>query len=118
MTEATRFKTAWQDFNSGMKNWAYRQDQLVTTHPIAGEVADTDQTFLNFDGITYGKGAAVIKQLVAAMGMDGFREGMRHLLQAPRLRQHNALAVPRRARARASAATCTSGRASGSRRRR
>ena len=77
MTEATRFKTAWQDFNSGMKNWAYRQDQLITTHPIAGEVADTDQTFLNFDGITYGKGAAVIKQLVASMGMDGFREGMR-----------------------------------------
>ncbi|MEZ4501259.1 MAG: aminopeptidase N [Dehalococcoidia bacterium] len=77
LVEATRFKTAWQAFNSGMKNWAYRQDQLVTTHPIAGEVADTDQTFLNFDGITYGKGAAVIKQLVAAMGIDGFRDGMR-----------------------------------------
>ena len=77
MHEATRFKTAWQAFNSGMKAWAYRQDQLVTTHPIAGEVADTDQTLLNFDGITYGKGAAVIKQLVAAMGMEGFRDGMR-----------------------------------------
>ena len=77
LVEATRFKSSWQVFNSGMKNWAYRQDQLVTTHPIAGEVADTDQTFLNFDGITYGKGAAVIKQLVATMGMDGFREGMR-----------------------------------------
>ena len=77
LTEATRFKGAWQDFNSGMKNWAYRQDQLVTTHPIAGQVPDTDHTFLNFDGITYGKGASVIKQLVAAMGMDGFREGMR-----------------------------------------
>ena len=77
MHEATRFRTAWQAFNSGMKAWAYRQDQLVTTHPIAGEVADTDQTLLNFDGITYGKGAAVIKQLVAAMGMEGFRDGMR-----------------------------------------
>ena len=77
LDEATRFRTSWQAFNSGMKNWAYRQDQLITTHPIAGQVADTDATFLNFDGITYGKGASVIKQLVAAMGMDGFRAGMR-----------------------------------------
>lgn len=78
MAEATRFDTGWQDFASSVKNWAYRQDQMVTTHPIAGEVADTDETFLNFDGITYGKGASVLKQLVKAIGMDGFREGMRH----------------------------------------
>ncbi|MEP6872291.1 MAG: aminopeptidase N [Anaerolineaceae bacterium] len=78
LDEATRFTTGWQDFNAGIKNWAYRQDQLVTTHPIAGEVADTDATFLNFDGITYGKGASVLKQLVAAIGMEGFREGMRN----------------------------------------
>ena len=77
LVEATRFSSAWQAFNSGMKAWAYRQDQLVTTHPIAGQVRDTDETFLNFDGITYGKGAAVLKQLVAAVGVDGFREGMR-----------------------------------------
>ncbi len=74
---ATRFRNPWQDFNASMKNWAYRQDQLVTTHPIAGQVADTDQTFLNFDGITYGKGASVLKQLVSAMGVDEFRAGMR-----------------------------------------
>ncbi len=78
MDEATRFKTGWQDFASSIKNWAYRQDQLVTTHPIAGQVADTDQTFLNFDGITYGKGASVLKQLVKTLGIDGFRAGMRH----------------------------------------
>jgi aminopeptidase N len=78
MDEATRFDTGWQDFASSIKNWAYRQDQLVTTHPIAGQVEDTDQTFLNFDGITYGKGASVLKQLVKAIGMEGFREGMRH----------------------------------------
>ncbi|MEX2446481.1 MAG: aminopeptidase N [Dehalococcoidia bacterium] len=81
LDESTRWTTSWQAFNSGMKNWAYRQDQLITTHPIAGQVADTDQTFLNFDGITYGKGAAVIKQLVASMGMDGFRAGMRGYFQ-------------------------------------
>ncbi|MGH2610706.1 MAG: ERAP1-like C-terminal domain-containing protein, partial [Tepidiformaceae bacterium] len=45
--------------------------------PIAGTVADTDETFLNFDGITYGKGASVLKQLVATIGLEGFREGMR-----------------------------------------
>jgi aminopeptidase N len=78
MDASTRFDTGWQDFASSIKNWAYRQDQLVTTHPIAGQVEDTDQTFLNFDGITYGKGASAMKQLVAAIGMDGFREGMRH----------------------------------------
>ncbi len=78
MTGATRFTSGWQEFNSGIKNWAYRQDQLVTTHPISGTVADTDETFLNFDGITYGKGASVLKQLVAAIGMDGFKAGMQH----------------------------------------
>ena len=78
LDQATRFNTGWQDFNASIKNWAYRQDQLVTTHPIAGQVPDTDATFLNFDGITYGKGASVLKQLVAAIGMEGFREGMRN----------------------------------------
>ncbi len=78
LDEATRFHSAWQDFNASMKQWAYRQDQLVTTHPISGQVRDTDETFLNFDGITYGKGASVLKQLVATIEMDGFREGMRH----------------------------------------
>jgi aminopeptidase N len=81
LTSATRFTSAWQDFNAGMKSWAYRQDQLVTTHPIAGQVPDTEHTFLNFDGITYGKGASVIQQLVAAMGLAGFRNGMRIYFQ-------------------------------------
>jgi aminopeptidase N len=78
MTRATRFTNAWQQFNGQIKNWAYRQDQLITTHPIAAQVDDTEQTFLNFDGITYGKGASVLKQLVATIGYDAFRDGMRH----------------------------------------
>ncbi len=77
MERATSFESGWLDFASSIKSWAYRQDQLVTTHPIAGEVEDTDQTFLNFDGITYGKGASVLKQLVATLGLDAFRDGMR-----------------------------------------
>ena len=80
--EATRFQAgAWPAFNARMKAWAYDQDQLVTTHPISGDVPDTDATFLNFDGITYGKGASVLKQLVAAIGPEGFRAGMRHYFQ-------------------------------------
>ncbi len=89
MDRATRFSSAWQEFNASIKNWAYRQDQLVTTHPIAGQVEDTDQTFLNFDGITYGKGASVLKQLVAAIGIEGFREGMRHYFRTHALGNTN-----------------------------
>jgi aminopeptidase N len=74
--EATRFTGAWKSFVSDIKRWAYRQDQLPTTHPIRGVVADTDVAFLDFDGITYGKGASVLKQLVATIGRDGFRAGI------------------------------------------
>ena len=77
MSEATRFQDCWQNFLGSIKTWAYREDQKPTTHPIACTVDDTDQTFLNFDGITYGKGAAVLKQLRASLGATGFREGLR-----------------------------------------
>ena len=77
MTEATRFTNAWKVFNADIKRWAYQQDQLPTTHPIAGAAADTEIAFLNFDGITYGKGASVLKQLVKYIGRDAFRDGMR-----------------------------------------
>jgi len=77
LTEATRFTGAWRAFTTDLKRWAYHQDQLPTTHPIASEAPDTDSAFLNFDGITYGKGASVLKQLVATIGRDGFRDGLR-----------------------------------------
>lgn len=67
----------WQDFNFRMKLWAYREDQRPTTHRIADSVGSTDETFLNFDGITYGKGASALKQLVRAIGLDAFRDGLR-----------------------------------------
>lgn len=52
--DATDFgRLSWQNFNSSMKTWAYREDQLSTTHPIQGEVIDTDATFLTFDGMLY-----------------------------------------------------------------
>ena len=77
LTEATRFRNAWKVFNADIKRWAYQQDQLPTTHPIAGTAPDTEIAFLNFDGITYGKGASVLKQLVKHIGLDAFRDGMR-----------------------------------------
>jgi aminopeptidase N len=77
LDEATRFHAAWQYFNGTLKPLAYRDDQRVTTHPIAAEVRDTDEAELGFDGITYEKGASVLKQLVATIGRDAFREGIR-----------------------------------------
>jgi aminopeptidase N len=77
MTEATRFRNAWKVFNYRIKRWAYQTDQLPTTHPIAGTAADTEIAFLNFDGITYGKGASVLKQLAKYIGPDAFRDGLR-----------------------------------------
>jgi aminopeptidase N len=77
LVEATRFEAAWRAFHADMKRWGYQADARTTTHPISGVVPDTDATFYNFDGITYGKGASVIKQLVAEIGMDAFRAGLR-----------------------------------------
>lgn len=77
LAETTRFSDAWQYFNGQLRPAACRADQLVTTHPIAADAPDTEAAVGNFDAITYEKGAAVLKQLVAAIGQDAFREGMR-----------------------------------------
>lgn len=77
LTEGSEHTSAWQEFNVQLKRWSLIEDDSPTTHPIAGTVADTDQTFLNFDGITYGKGGAVLKQLAARLGRDGFSAGLR-----------------------------------------
>jgi aminopeptidase N len=75
--EATRWVDAWTTFGTHEKDWAYAQDQLSTTHPIAAEVRDLQDVEVNFDGITYAKGASVLKQLVAYVGREPFREGLR-----------------------------------------
>ncbi|WP_293702385.1 aminopeptidase N, partial [Thiolapillus sp.] len=79
--EGTPDKHAWQQFSSSMKNWAYWQDQLPTTHPIETRVEDTLSTFDNFDGITYGKGASVLKQLAFYVGSEAFRKGVSSYLK-------------------------------------
>ncbi|HWS32342.1 MAG TPA: aminopeptidase N [Actinoplanes sp.] len=76
-TEATRFGDAWSTFLSIRKAWGYRQDQLSSTHPVYCEMPDLEAVEVNFDGITYAKGASVIKQLVAYVGLDPFLTGLR-----------------------------------------
>jgi aminopeptidase N len=80
--EATRWTHAWTTFAQLYKTWAYRQDQLPSTHPIAADVPDIESVENNFDGITYAKGAAVIKQLVAYVGRDNFLAGVRRYFAA------------------------------------
>ncbi|WP_036506463.1 aminopeptidase N [Nocardioides sp. URHA0020] len=75
--EVTEFDDAWTGFANVRKNWAYRQDQLPSTHPIAADNVDLQAVEVNFDGITYAKGASVLKQLVAWVGLDNFLEGVR-----------------------------------------
>jgi len=82
MVNATRFTDGFEAFRQEEKRWAYWQDELPTTHPIATEVADTVDAFTNFDGITYGKGASVLKQLSFYVGEDAFRAGVAAYLRA------------------------------------
>ncbi len=75
--ENTEFDHAWTTFASVEKSWAYRQDQLPTTHPIFAEINDLRDVEVNFDGITYAKGASVLRQLVAWVGQEEFMAGVR-----------------------------------------
>ena len=75
--EATEYKQAWTTFANVEKSWAYRQDQLPSTHPIAADIPDLHAVEVNFDGITYAKGASVLKQLVAYVGLEPFLAGLR-----------------------------------------
>jgi len=75
--EATRWTSAWTTFSSLEKSWAYNQDQLPSTHPIVAPINDLEDVEVNFDGITYAKGASVLKQLVAWVGRDAFLAGVR-----------------------------------------
>ncbi|HJT37827.1 MAG TPA: aminopeptidase N [Actinomycetota bacterium] len=74
---ATRFTNAWTRFSQGQKLWAMVQDQQPTTHPIVADAPDTETARTNFDGISYAKGASVLKQLVAWVGEEPFMNGIR-----------------------------------------
>ena len=75
--QSMRFSSRWAWFCAAMKAWGYRQDELPSTHPIAADAPDTEAALLNLDGISYAKGAGVLKQLVAWVGFDAFVTGLR-----------------------------------------
>ncbi|GAB3487166.1 M1 family aminopeptidase [Flexivirga lutea] len=75
--EVTEWDTAWTTFSSSEKTWAYRQDQLSSTHPVYANMRHLEDVEANFDGITYAKGASVLKQLVAYVGVEPFVAGLR-----------------------------------------
>jgi aminopeptidase N len=77
---ATRFKGGWTAFCAGRKAWGYRADQLPTTHPISGPVSDNRSALMNFDGISYAKGASVLRQLMVLVGPETFFDGVRRYL--------------------------------------
>ncbi|WP_309064379.1 aminopeptidase N [Microbacterium sp.] len=79
--EATEWTEAWTTFNAMEKTWAYRQDQLPSTHPIVAEINDLQDVLVNFDGITYAKGGSVLKQLAAWVGIDAFFAGVSNYFQ-------------------------------------
>lgn len=74
--ETSEWTEAWTTFAALEKNWAYRQDQLPSTHPIVAEIRDLEDVLVNFDGITYAKGASVLRQLVAWVGREPFERGV------------------------------------------
>ncbi|MEU9198762.1 aminopeptidase N [Streptomyces sp. NPDC048332] len=80
--DGSQWPHSWTTFANSMKTWAYRQDQLPSTHPIMADIRDLDDVLVNFDGITYAKGASVLKQLVAYVGMDAFFQGVQAYFKA------------------------------------
>ncbi|MFE7038679.1 aminopeptidase N [Streptomyces atratus] len=79
LAEATRFTDTWVDFGVARKGWGYDADQRPSTHPVAPDpaaVPDTASAMLNFDGISYAKGASALRQLVAWLGEKDFLAGI------------------------------------------
>ncbi|WP_069739769.1 aminopeptidase N [Streptomyces sp. EN27] len=73
------FPDTWVDFGVARKGWGYDADQRPSTHPVAPDpdaVPDTASALLNFDGISYAKGASALRQLVAWLGEKDFLAGI------------------------------------------
>ena len=97
---ATRFEGTWVDFSATRKAWGYRADQLPSTHPVQGDVVDNRSALLNFDGISYAKGASVLRQLMATVGEDVFFTGVRAYVERHAFANTTFDDLLRRARAR------------------
>ncbi len=77
VVDATKYKDGWTSFIAERKSWAYKQDQLISTHPIAVAMDDIESVNANFDGISYAKGASALHQLSAFIGFENFVAGLR-----------------------------------------
>jgi aminopeptidase N len=77
VSEASRFTTPWTGFAVRRKAWGYDADQRPSTHPVAAQgVDDTAAARVSFDGISYAKGASVLRQLVTWLGEEAFLAGV------------------------------------------
>jgi aminopeptidase N len=77
IAEVSRHTTTWTGFAVKRKAWGYDADQRPSTHPVAAQgVEDTAAARVAFDGISYAKGASVLRQLVAWLGEDAFLAGV------------------------------------------
>ena len=81
LAENTPYTEGWTGFMV-RKDWGLKQDQLPTTHPITAQIRDLADVEVNFDGITYAKGASVLRQLVSYVGRDAFFAGLHEYLTA------------------------------------
>ena len=113
--EATRFGDAWTTFCAGRKTWGYMQDRMPSTHPIAADVPTLTQALANFDGISYAKGASVLRQLLALLGRDRVRGRHPRLPGRARLGQRHARRPAGRARAERGSRAWAAGRGPGCR---
>src|SRR5690606_8677995 len=77
----SRWPHSWTTFTNSMNTWGSRQDQLPSTHPILADISDLDGVLVNFDGITYARGASVLEQLVAYVGEAAFFRGVQAYLK-------------------------------------
>ncbi len=80
--DATRFDDGWEEYAFKTKAWGMKADQRSSTHPIAGNgAADAQQALTDFDGISYSKGTAALRQLNAYLGDKAFLAGVINHLQ-------------------------------------
>ena len=83
LSEATEFTDAWVDSSMARKPWGYAAERMPSTHPVAGSPAPDAQSALqNFDGISYAKGAATLRQLIAHIGDAAFISGVAQYLRS------------------------------------
>ncbi|HYN28334.1 MAG TPA: M1 family aminopeptidase [Dermatophilaceae bacterium] len=81
LVETGLFPDAWVEFTIARTMWGYAAERAPSTHPVAGAPApDAAAALENFDGISYAKGAAVLRQLVAHVGEAAFDAGVRSYL--------------------------------------